>query len=229
VKESNIYVALCFVSAFGIFIGVYNDNMPIVLLSILGIVLMLILANKSRTKESETKKQTSTDMFDTLLIENNLNKSHFYLNYNSTQAINIDDDNKIIAILDKYGGEYRIEKFSFNQIIESEIIQDGSTLNKTSKGSVIGGALIGGALAGGTGAVVGGLSADSKSYDEFKRIDLQITFDDLNSPLSIIEFMKTEYPITKDNPNYTRIYDEVLHWHKMLSVLIKRQQEKISN
>lgn len=51
----------------------------------------------------------------------------------------------------------------FSAVLEAEIVVDGKTVTKTSRGSQAVGVVVGAVLAGGLGAVIGGLSASSST------------------------------------------------------------------
>src|SRR5690606_13701944 len=53
----------------------------------------------------------------------------------------------------------------FSSILETEIIIDGSTITKTSRGGLVLGTAVGGVLGGGVGALIGGLSASTTSKE----------------------------------------------------------------
>lgn len=63
-------------------------------------------------------------------------------------------------------------------LLSAEIKEDGTSVQKVSRGRQIGGALAGGALAGPAGAVIGGLGGKPKQHDRVNRIELRIVLSD---------------------------------------------------
>ncbi|MBO5615034.1 MAG: SHOCT domain-containing protein [Prevotella sp.] len=75
------------------------------------------------------------------------------------------------------------EKFiAFEDIISVEIIEDNMTLASKSTMRTIGGTVVGGALAGGAGAVVGGLSGDSKMKKKVSLVQVKMRIRDIDNP-----------------------------------------------
>ena len=110
----------------------------------------------------------------------------------------------------------------YSKIIESELMENGNTLTKTSRGSQIGGALIGGALAGGVGAIIGGLSGSKTSSESIKSLQIKIVIDDMTSPVHSFYIKDSVKTLTKDSPLYSQLYDNAYEVHKVLSVIIKK-------
>ncbi|MEK4532096.1 SHOCT domain-containing protein [Solibacillus sp. FSL K6-1554] len=142
------------------------------------------------------------------------------------KAICIDETNKKIGIIDSASDKKYI--FEYRDILESEIIEDGNTVSNTSRTSQIGGAIIGGVLAGGVGAIIGGLSGESTSQQEIKRVDLKIVVDNTTNPVHIINFLFEPIGIKKSSYKYKEASKEITHWHSLISVII-RQAEDIKN
>jgi hypothetical protein len=81
----------------------------------------------------------------------------------------VDENNeKILLITRKYQRveEYTKDIVSFSDIIGIELIANGkTTVSKRSTTRTIGGAIVGGVLAGGAGAIIGGLSGNTKQEE----------------------------------------------------------------
>ena len=86
----------------------------------------------------------------------------------------VDKNHRKVAYLEEQQETY----IPFEDIISIEIVEDNTTLASKSTMRTVGGAIVGGALAGGAGAIVGGLSGDSKMNNiqnrSEKREDLQL-------------------------------------------------------
>lgn len=135
----------------------------------------------------------------------------------------IDENSQKICLIDN---RYEIPEFrivSYRDIISCELFQDGSTVTKTVRSSQIGGALVGGLALGGIGAVIGGLSGNTKSTEKVRRIDLHIIVKDTKNPLHDVNFLnietKTEGLI--DGAYYQQSLQKARHWHGLVEVLIR--------
>lgn len=101
---------------------------------------------------------------------------------NSYQFL-IDNDHRKVCYLD----EHETRVIPFEDIINVELIENGTTLSTKSTMRTIGGTLVGGVLAGGAGAVVGGLSGNSKQIQKFTDVQIRMRIRDLNNPVMLIK------------------------------------------
>ncbi len=81
-----------------------------------------------------------------------------------------DDFFKVLVIV----GENFHEIFNYADIIDVSYVENGDQLYTKSTGRTVGGAIVGGVLMGGAGAVIGGLSGDSKQSKVIKSINIKI-------------------------------------------------------
>ena len=79
-------------------------------------------------------------------------------------------------------------ELSASDILEVDVISDGKTVTKTSRGSQIIGTVVGGALLGGIGALIGGLSAESQSTPMTVGVKLRLLLKNVTYPVHIIDF-----------------------------------------
>ncbi|WP_233879904.1 SHOCT domain-containing protein [Virgibacillus halodenitrificans] len=157
-----------------------------------------------------------------------------YISTDRESMLAIDETNKKVCIINnkydnvsylsqtfgKYDYEYYV--FPYQDILQSEILEDGVTITKTSRGSQIGGALLGGALAGGVGAIIGGLSGKTKGTNEVKKVQLQVVVNNTRKSFHRITFLSRDEPFSKDNLLYRNANKEITHWHNILSHIINR-------
>lgn len=111
----------------------------------------------------------------------------------------------------------------FSKILESEVIVDGATVTKTSRTSQALGVLAGGALFGGVGAVVGGLSANTKSTQKIKNITLRLIADNVLCPIHDIGFIEIG---ESSDASVARALKEAQDWHATLKVIVFQGQKK---
>ncbi|WP_210367889.1 SHOCT domain-containing protein [Bacillus sp. REN3] len=170
------------------------------------------------------------------IVENikDFNISQEFMSPNRESYIAIDEDTKKVCIIEnkhKNHGElsptlskFEYESFiySFSEIIQSEIIKDGVTINKTSRGSQIGGAIVGGIVAGGVGAVIGGLGASSESKTTTTQLELQLVVNNSKKSSHKIVFMSPHdigKVITGDE------ISEINHWHNLFTHILNRNND----
>ena len=145
-------------------------------------------------------------------------------------GIALDTKNQHIGIL--RGHSLQPSMIPYRDLLSSEIIEDGETVTKTSRGSQIGGALIGGLALGGMGAIIGALSGSSKSLNKVSKIALMITINDVKDPVHYVMLLDENIARVKSYSAYKNAMGEAQKWHGKLKVVIHqadqedRQQEQ---
>lgn len=94
---------------------------------------------------------------------------------------------KIAAMNDEI--EHRI--IDFKDILGTSIVKDGQQITSTSTGSLVGRALVGGVILGGFGAILGGLTAKSKSENRIKKLVLEIIINQPDYPIHRITYLNS--------------------------------------
>lgn len=87
-----------------------------------------------------------------------------------------------------FGGKKNPRIYSFDDIVEYELLEDGDTITKGGLGR----ALAGGILLGGVGAIVGGVTGGKKSKSIINSLKIKITVNDFQNPTVYINFIKTK-------------------------------------
>jgi hypothetical protein len=174
-------------------------------------------------------------------LENHLDfkESTRFMSVDFDTSLSVDESSNTICIMDS---RLSVSKtYLCKDIIEVQVIEDSVTVSKTSRGSQIGGAVIGGVLAGGVGAVIGGLSGNTVQSNRVKRIELKVIVNDTAKPVILINFMneydeksglKNKMGETKESKKYKSAIEQAIHWHGLISVLIKRadnEDKRINN
>lgn len=113
---------------------------------------------------------------------------------------------KVLVLIEE--NNYRIIHYS--DIIEVSYEENGNQLFSKSTGRTVGGAIVGGMLMGGAGAVVGGLSGDTKQNKEVKSMDIKILLRSTEQTSYVLHYMASSSPLkTKDTTDKER-YEEFL-------------------
>lgn len=197
---------------------------------------MLMALGLYQTKKDADKKEKEintrqSNLYRTQRSLEGFNVSQKYVSNDMDTSIMLDEVNKKVCIL--YSELSQKLLLDYKDILESEIIEDGNTITKTSRSSQIGGALLGGILLGGVGAIIGGLSGQKKSEQEVTRVDLKIVVNSTQKPVHIINFLIGLELVTgkissirKDSPKYKEAMSKASHWHSLISVLIRRADEE---
>lgn len=167
---------------------------PLVLLPI-GVV--SIIAERSLTKNyAQLIARLSTKGFQ---VTHECKQGH--------QGFLIDNDSRQIIFLsaDTEQEEYRCWELNFSDVLGTEVIRDKQVLIQTKKQGGLSRALVGGLIFGGVGAIVGGLSAGSKSTqtEVTRNLTLEVilncpkhpmhrmSFDGEQSTIATVEFFQT--------------------------------------
>lgn len=220
-NKKQMYIFITFFCMFILIpMSMFLDLFLLGILSFILMIFSMIQTNRAATEEIKDDMNNFTQQIEKIAQDNNLNKNQVYNNWLRKQAMILDEEKSILAIIQSNN----LKMIPFKDIISSEIIKDDVSITKTSRGSQIGGALVGAAIAGGLGALIGGLSGTKASHNEVKKLQLQITVDDLINPVYTITFLNSDKPIKTDDNNYLSIEKELIHWHKLLSVIINRNE-----
>jgi len=140
-----------------------------------------------------------------------------YLSESSGISISFDNQRKKICLIDKLHKSYL---YSYDKILQCEIVVDGETVLKQSTSGTIGRSVLGGILTGGVGAIIGGTTASKTHKENISRIDLKIIIDDTSNPVFRINFMNIK--TKKKSFIYRASYSQVEKWHGILAGLIRQ-------
>ena len=138
-------------------------------------------------------------------------------------AAGFDKSNKKIGFINNWKDD-TVKIYSFNDIMESEIVVDGNTIVKTSTTSTVWRAVVGGVLTGGVGAVIGGVTGKKSHNEMVNNIDLKICVNDSSNPFYRIRFLDTE--CKKGDYLYKTTYQNAERWHGIISTFIKQSELK---
>ncbi len=105
-------------------------------------------------------------------------------------------------------GSYEI--FNYSDIIEVSYEENGNQLYTKSAGRTIGGAIVGGVLMGGAGAVIGGLSGESKQNKEIKNMDIKILLRSTSRTSCVLHFKDVDRVLKTKKEDDRKLYETYL-------------------
>ena len=139
----------------------------------------------------------------------------------TNKCLAIDDNNKLICILEARNNCIKEKIYKYEVLQYSEIVRNGISVTKASLSD----AFIREALFVETGAIVGGLTSKMTTSNNVNEICLIVIFND--SANSVYKFNFIEYDGAGISKNDLFYYMEIArNWHGLLSVIIKRNEEE---
>lgn len=108
----------------------------------------------------------------------------------AAQGVAIDRSARTLCLID--GAEKRVIPFA--DLVAVELLIDGDTVTKTSRGGQLVGMAAGGLLAGGVGAIVGGLSASTTAKRKVTDVTLKLLVNDVAKPTHAVHFVPGQVP-----------------------------------
>ncbi len=144
----------------------------------------------------------------------NFNCDELITSTDGSNGIAIDKTQKKIAISDKASPLI----INYSDLINVELLENGSTIMKKSTSRTVGGAIVGGVLLGPFGAVIGGVTGKSKVVDKTNSIALKIIINKLDNPVHYLYFLNSE--TKKDTFVYQNARKNAELWHGKFSSII---------
>lgn len=139
------------------------------------------------------------------------------------KGISLDDDSKQICLI--VNNQLILKPFT--DIIETQVVVDGKTITKTSRGSQALGIAVGGVLAGGLGALIGGLSASTSETKKIKNVSLKLLMNDLTIPVHEVGLIGVS-PATGYEPLNLAL-TQAEEWDNLLKIVLFQGKEERRN
>ncbi len=216
-----------------------HDNIPGMWLALFGVFAAIILtAYLQRKRESTFAKNQFNELENLLKSTPDFKSDHKFLSPIADSLIAIDETNeKVLLIENKHVNAMHFSKttskydylhkvFSFEDILQVEMLEDGVTVNKTSTSSQIGRAALGGLIGGGVGAIIGGLSGESVSSQKIRKAQLRVVVNNKEKSFYTITFIHFEQPQSKDNQFYKPLNDRLIHCFNLLTHILKKDAKE---
>ena len=147
------------------------------ILFVLTIVFVIVQGNKNRKLATEAMQR----------VQSIYKIDEIYVSSEDRSLVGISfDEHKIIL-----GSGNQEAAYDFAQIASVEVVENGTTVTQTNRGSQLLGAAVGGLAFGAVGAVVGGLSGSSRSRGRLRGISLKVIVDDRLRPVHMICFLQS--------------------------------------
>jgi hypothetical protein len=179
------------------------------LYSIIALVVLGTLANLAISAAKKKEEQTWARLESKLRVLHGFRPSQKIMAMNNT-AIALDEQSRRLCLIKEPHGCASVKVLPYRDVVESEVIENGVSVTKTSRSGQVGGALVGGLLLGGVGAVVGGLSAKKTTTNRVTSVDLRVVVNDTREPTYTMRF-----PLRQ----------QADHWYALISLII-RQADK---
>lgn len=174
-----------------------GNALPIIILFVFILIILLVIAIV-KSKMNYLKRQDE-------YIEENVNNKVEFNHFLQTFTVN-DEDSKT---------------YNYKQIVDFELLEDGSTLIQ---GSAMD-AIAGGLLFGGVGAIVGSNIGTKQSTNMCHSLEIKITLRDNDTPSIYIPFIDN-YPVNKNSDLYRNIFTEAQNTLSALKLAMDQVSDK---
>lgn len=170
----------------------------------------------------EGVKNNVQSVFDEIVNSGTFEPTNTFKPLLENYIFSVDDNNKKIA----YVSESANRVFNFDDIINFELLESGSTIFQKSALRTIGGALVGDVLAGGVGAIIGGLSGGRTERRKVSSIVIKVLLKDIQNPsIEIVIFENYKLPPYSDDAAMPYFYGDASVICDMLSVIVDRKAQ----
>lgn len=184
----------------------------LLLAAVLGVVFGLLKAvSTSQNKQTMSSSLKGLDNFST---------SRQLMGVDGNTGIAIDSSKGKVCLITRRGDSTHHKVIDYTDLVSVEILEDGSSVTKTSRISQLGGVVVGGLVLGGAGAVIGGLSGKKVTNDKVERLSLKIVVNNISNPIHEVLLQNT--PSQKGGLINKQAANEARQWASVIEVLIKR-------
>lgn len=187
-------------------------------------VICAVLVNNDNKAHSEVKNNVQS-IFNEIVNSGGITPTNIFKPILENYIFAIDENNRKIA----YVSANVNRVFNYDDIINFELLESGSTVFQKSAMRTIGGALVGDVLAGGIGAIIGGLSGGQRERRKVSSIVIKVLLRDIQAPsLEIVIFENYKLPPYSDDAAMPFLYGDASVICDMLSVVVDGQAKNES-
>ena len=201
----------------------------IIVIVVIGFILSMFTMPKSNKKQIQNEIDIHTKVKQ--MINNKVeNVSKEYINKEFSRGIVIDEVNKKVHVFNFSSNFHK--SYPFNKVIQSDVIIDHSTITTTNRGKQVVGMAVGSMVAGVGGMIVGGLSSEQISNEQINKMELKLTFKDMDNPTFTINFLNhpkgyDKKGYKKDSPQVRTALSYMDKWYGYFNIILKQQNQAI--
>lgn len=192
----------------------------VILICIILVPFCIFMALKSSDKRKEEIEKLHQQLNQLPNFKPKKTLIKYYISGN--KGISLDDDSKQICLI--VNNQLILKPFT--DIIETQIVVDGKTITKTSRGSQALGMAVGGILGGGLGLLIGGLTASTSETKKIKTVSLKLLMNDLTTPIHEMNLIGVS-PATGYEPLKLALM-QAEEWDNLLKIVLFQGKEERS-
>ena len=193
----------------------------LILICVILVPFCIFMAFKSSDKRKEEIEKLHQQLNQLPNFKPKKTLIKYYITGN--KGISIDDDSKQICLI--VNNQLILKPFT--DIIETQVVVDGKTITKTSRGSQALGMAVGGVLGGGLGLLIGGLTASTSETKKIKNVSIKLLMNDLTTPVHEVGLIGVS-PATGYEPLNLAL-TQAEEWDNLLKIVLFQGKEERSN
>lgn len=152
--------------------------MGIFVFVVIAIIVLIVAVSLFMKEQDRSENKRGEELDETAASLDGFTPTATVNGYSNYYKFMVDETNKSICYI---SGKVKMI-IPFSKILGVSLIENGTTVSSKSTTRTIGGGLIGGALAGTAGAIVGGLSGNSKQKNMVSSVQVKIIIKDIKNP-----------------------------------------------
>lgn len=186
---------------------------------------MFIWANIERRNEATRRDAERRRISEEALAQ--IPHTQYFLSTDYLSALLINESTKKFYMVKREEDDlqFELKEFSFNQILEAAMDEDGTILSLYPKEGLLSSTL---PASEGSSVVYIATSDDEKEEEDedetVEKLSLKIVVDNLVEPIVEYVFMEKKDAITKDSEEYKEACRNCHEWFQKISVMIKRHE-----